>query len=284
MCNTSQYNKSYIAMKPLHLRQKSIAQPVWVVLCVLGLNPSAALAQETQPGSKGPQNTTKLGLGLSLNDEGHKGLGVKTTLLPALQIQTPRFSLRGTSAELMVTDPTNQDFSVNLRVDALLQGYKSSDAPIFAGMATRKPSVLLGVGAKFMTPVGQLWLEAGNDVTGNSKGLRTEIGLGWKIDSSSGLGKWSLTPYISAQSNSAKLANYYYGVAASEAAAGRPAYDAGSTTNFNLGVSAATDLTPSLSLVLGARYRGFGSGIRQSPLMDSAGGLSGSASLLYRLY
>jgi outer membrane scaffolding protein for murein synthesis (MipA/OmpV family) len=49
-------------------------------------------------------------------------------------------------------------------------------------------------------------------------------------------------------------------------------------------MSAMTDLTPSLSLVLGARYRGYGAAIRQSPLVDSGGGLSGNASILYRLY
>lgn len=229
-------------------------------------------------------SAARAGLGLAVSDEGYKGLGFKTMLLPGLQVQTPRFSLRGTSAEYTVTDPSNADFSVNLRVDALLQGYKASDAPIFAGMASRKPSVLLGLGAKFLTPVGQLWLETGADATGNSKGLRTEVGLGWRIATDSALGKWSLTPYVSAQNNSAKLVNYYYGVTGAEAAAGRPAYEVGSATNFNIGMSAMTDLTPSLSLVLGARYRGYGAAIRQSPLVDSGGGFSGNASILYRLY
>lgn len=231
-----------------------------------------------------PDNTTKVGLGLLLSDEGYKGLGVKTKLIPALHIQTLRFSVQGTSAEYVVTDPAKQDFSVNLRADVLLQGYKSSDAPIFTGMATRKPSMLLGAGTQFLTPVGQVWLEAGMDALGNSKGLRTEVGLGWRMDSNTAMGKWSLTPYISAQSNNARLVNYYYGVTAVEAAAGRAAYEAGAATNFNIGMSASTELTPYLSLVLGARYRGYGSSIRQSPLIDSAGGLSGTASVLYRLY
>jgi MipA family protein len=250
-----------------------------ISLCSTVLLSGAAWAQ------RGPQESSlRVGLGLAVNDEGYKGLGFKTTLLPAVQVQSSRFSLRGTSAEFIVTDPANQNFSINLRADALLQGYKASDAPIFAGMDTRRPSLLVGVGTKFLTPVGQLWLEAGTDVTGNSKGLRTEVGLGWRIDTSTALGKWSLTPYVSAQNNSAKLVNYYYGVPATEVAAGRPAYDAGNSTNFNIGLSAMTEFTPNLSLVLGARYRGYGASIRQSPLIDSSGGLSGNASLTYRLY
>lgn len=228
-----------------------------------------------------PQTSTlKLGLGLVASDDGYKGLGIKTTVIPGLSVQTPRFSLRGTSAELVVTNPANTDFSVNLRADLLMQGYKASDAAIFNGMSNRKPSLLVGVGAKVMTAIGQVWVEAGADATGNSKGLRTEAGIGWRT----ALGDWTVAPYVSAQHNSAKLVNYYYGVTAAEAAAGRPAYDAGAATNFNLGVSASTDISPSLSLVLGARYRAYGSSIRQSPLIDSSGGVSGTASLLYRIY
>ena len=56
------------------------------------------------------------------------------------------------------------------------------------------------------------------------------------------------------------------------------------SSDLNLGVSASTDLSPSLSLVLGARYRAYGASIRQSPLIDSSGSVSGTASLLYRIY
>jgi MipA family protein len=261
-------------MKPLDFCVATVlmASALWVM-------PASVSAQDNAA-----EGTVKLGLGLVLSDEGYKGVGIKTRAIPALQIQTSRFNLRGTSAEFIVTDPANKDFSINLRADLLLQGYKSADAAVFNGMANRNPSVLLGVGSKFLTPIGQLWLEAGGDASGNSKGFRTEAGLGWRIATNSALGNWAFTPYVSAQYNSAKLANYYYGVTAAEAIAGRPAYEAGGTTNFNLGLSASTDITNNLSLILGARYRAYGAGIRQSPLVDSAGGVSGTASVLYRLY
>jgi outer membrane scaffolding protein for murein synthesis (MipA/OmpV family) len=87
------------------------------------------------------ENSSKIGLGLMLNNEGYKGLGLKSTLIPAFQIQTQRFSLRGTSAEYVLTDPAHANYSINLRADLLLQGYKDSDAAIFTGMARRKPSL-----------------------------------------------------------------------------------------------------------------------------------------------
>ena len=224
----------------------------------------------------------RLGLGVIPSDEGYKGIGLKTSLLPAVQIQTPRFSLRGTSAEFMVTNPENQTFSVNLRADLLLQGYKAADGAIFTGMARRDPSLLVGVGIKYTTPVGQFWAETGVDATGNSKGMRSEVGVGWRFNTDSALGKWTFTPYVSAQLNNAKLTNYYFGVSKSEATANRPAYQAGSATNLNAGISAVTQLTPSVSMLLGARYRHYGESIRQSPLVDSNGAISGNLSLLYR--
>jgi MipA family protein len=251
---------------------------LWPALAVLALGAAGVTGASAQ--IRPQTSSLKLGLGLVASDDGYKGLGIKTTVIPGLSVQTPRFSLRGTSAELVVTNPANSDFSVNLRADLLMQGYKASDAPIFTGMANRKPSLLLGVGAKAMTPVGQVWLEAGADASGNSKGLRTEVGIGWRT----ALGDWNLSPYVSAQYNNAKLVNYYYGVTPAEAAANRPAYDAGASTNVNLGLSASTDISPSLSLVLGARYRAYGASIRQSPLIENSGSLSGTASLLYRLY
>lgn len=287
-CNAklvTNFNKSHQRIKSQstvkHLHNRSLAALVALATAVGAL---WALSAGVHAQTTAPDSSVKLGLGLIINDDGYQGMGIKTRVLPALGVQTSRFSLRGTSAELVVTDPAKTDFSVNLRADLLLQGYKESDGPIFAGMARRKPSLLLGAGTKFATPVGQVWLEAGADVTGNSKGYRSEIGLGWRIPTSSLAGNWTLSPYVSAQVNSARLADYYYGVTAAEAIANRPAYQAGVTTNFNIGLSASTDLTSNLSLVLGARYRAYGSGIRQSPLMDSAGGLSGTASVLYRLY
>jgi outer membrane protein len=254
---------------------KSIASTC--IACAFLAAPIEALAQ-----AKVSDTNYGIGLGVIPSDEGYKGIGLKTTLIPAVRIQTPRFSLRGTSAEFIVTNPENQAFSVNLRADLLLQGYKAADGTIFTGMSRRDPSLLVGVGVKYTTPVGQFWAETGVDATGNSKGMRSEVGVGWRISTDSAIGKWTFSPYLSAQLNNAKLTNYYFGVSNSEATASRPAYQAGSATNLNLGVSAVTNLTPSVSLLIGARYRYYGESIRLSPLVDSKGSIGGNVSLLYR--
>jgi outer membrane scaffolding protein for murein synthesis (MipA/OmpV family) len=124
-------------MSQLNL-SKSIASTC--IACAIFVAPIAAQAQ-----AKVPDTNYGIGLGVIPSDEGYKGIGLKTTLIPAVRIQTPRFSLRGTSAEFIVTNPENQAFSVNLRADLLLQGYKAADGAIFTGMSRRDPSLLVGV-------------------------------------------------------------------------------------------------------------------------------------------
>ncbi|MEI2813314.1 MAG: MipA/OmpV family protein [Burkholderiaceae bacterium] len=165
---------------------KSIASTC--IACAFLAAPIEALAQ-----AKVSDTNYGIGLGVIPSDEGYKGIGLKTTLIPAVRIQTPRFSLRGTSAEFLVTNPANKAFSVNLRADLLLQGYKAADGAVFTGMSRRDPSLLLGVGVKYTTPVGQFWAETGVDATGNSKGMRSEVGVGWRISTDSAIGKWTFS-------------------------------------------------------------------------------------------
>ena len=80
---------------------KSIASTC--IACAFLAAPISALAQ-----AKVPDTNYGIGLGVIPSDEGYKGIGLKTTLIPAVRIQTPRFSLRGTSAEFIVTNPENQ--------------------------------------------------------------------------------------------------------------------------------------------------------------------------------
>ena len=171
---------------------KSIASTC--IACAFLAAPIEALAQ-----AKVSDTNYGIGLGVIPSDEGYKGIGLKTTLIPAVRIQTPRFSLRGTSAEFLVTNPANKAFSVNLRADLLLQGYKAADGAVFTGMSRRDPSLLVGVGVKYTTPVGQFWAETGVDATGNSKGMRSEVGVGWRISTDSAIGKWTFSPCLSAQ-------------------------------------------------------------------------------------
>jgi len=46
--------------------------------------------------------------------------------------------------------------------------------------------------------------------------MRSEVGVGWRISTDSAIGKWTFSPYLSAQLNNAKLTNYYFGVAAAK--------------------------------------------------------------------
>ena len=57
------------------------------IACAFLAAPLTAQAQ-----AKVPDTHYGIGLGVIPSDEGYKGIGLKTTLIPAVRIQTPRFS------------------------------------------------------------------------------------------------------------------------------------------------------------------------------------------------
>ena len=63
---------------------KSIASTC--IACAFLAAPIEALAQ-----AKVSDTNYGIGLGVTTSDEGYKGIGLKTTLIPAVRIQTPRF-------------------------------------------------------------------------------------------------------------------------------------------------------------------------------------------------
>ena len=70
------------------------------------------------------------------------------------------------------------------------------------------------------------------DVGSASRGYEARLGYGYEWRS----GPWSLRPDVSVSWRDAKLNNYYYGVRANEAIAGRAAYAPGAGTQAQLGL------------------------------------------------
>ena len=64
--------------------------------------------------------------------------------------------------------------------------------------------------------------------------------------------------------------DYYYGVRASEALPGRPAYSAGSATHVELGLRSTYTWAPQHNVYLDLSATRLGSGARHSPLVDSS--------------
>lgn len=143
-------------------------------------------------------------------------------------------------------------------------GYEPGDAPILNGMRERKDSFWAGGKMTWRTGVVDVSAELLADVGGKSKGRRANLSLEktWHI------GDFMLTPRVGAAWVDKKYVDYYYGVAADEARAGRAAYkgDSGVNAEFGLRGIYVVDKHHSMFLDVGATK--FSKKIKDSPLVD----------------
>jgi len=146
-------------------------------------------------------------------------------------------------------------------------GYEAGDAPILNGMRERKSGFWAGARAIWRTGVVDVSAEVLADATRNSKGRRANLGLEktWRIGQ-----HLMVTPRVGAAWVDKKYVDYYYGVAADEARAGRPAYvgESGVNAEFGLRGTYVVDAHHSLFLDLGVTR--LSKKIKDSPLVDRA--------------
>ena len=82
------------------------------------------------------------------------------------------------------------------------------------------------------------------------------------------IGAVALVPTLAYTYWDENRSDYYFGVRRDEAREGRPAYSLDGTSNWSAGLFAAADVTPSIFLMLGAKYFIYDDDIADSPIVD----------------
>jgi len=152
-----------------------------------------------------------------------------------------------------------------------MEGFASDDVPeSMIGMAKRSAGDDLGVAVRYRLGAGAVYGEAMQNVSDESDG--SELRLGYRYEgwwSGPHFGRFRWRPYVTLAWRDAKLNNYYYGVRPEEATTERPAYEAGSGLNVELGALAAYRLTQSWQVLAGLGVTRWSSGVRGSPVVDA---------------
>jgi len=217
-----------------------------------------------------------LGLGVGMERKPYTGYDNKTQVLPLLFFENKYVRVLGLGAEFKLTSAGPVSFALRLRYSP--DGYRESDAPILAGMDKRKSALLAGGAATWRTGLGILSAEALGDVSGASKGSQFKLGY----DKPFRLGRFNVTPHVAAVWLDRKTVDYYYGVTAAEARVGRAQYDGRSTGNTELGVRTGYALAPNQIVTLDVGTTLYGSGIKNSPLVDRSSQTSVRLGYVYR--
>src|SRR5436190_18900712 len=204
---------------------RNVRPPRVFVACALALSAAAAppaaatsdfLADTTGRGSAG------WGIVSAFEQWPSRGGGVRIDLMPLYLYEGEHLYLHSYRAGLKF------DFGSDKRAAAFLS-HRFESFPVervpasLAGMSTRVPETDFGLSYEQRLAWGHGFVEILHDVSNNSDGTEGRLGAAtewWR-------GRLMLAPYFMLSARDARLNDYYYGVNASEAAAGRPAYRPG---------------------------------------------------------
>ena len=229
-----------------------------VVLMATLTASGACLAQMPAP------QETQWGLGLagSVRQRPYRDDDVDKRVLPLPFVDSTWFRVAGTGIDLKL--PSAGALTFALRATYQFAGYDSGDAPILAGLADRKSSAWLGAAVAWHDPMADISLEGLADASGHSNGQQWRL----TVERAFQMGALELRPRVSATWLDSKYVDYYFGVRADEAIAGRPQYDGSSTFEEQLGLRTSYRLDRHQSMFVDLSATHLGDSITNSPLVD----------------
>ncbi|MHB1199112.1 MAG: MipA/OmpV family protein [Polaromonas sp.] len=204
-----------------------------------------------------------LGLVTGIALSPYRDVGTRYDLLPLYLYEGERLFLRANRVGAKLLSGARQQ--LDWFVERRLEGFPTTRLPAsLAGMAPRDSGIDMGLSYRFHQPWGTLQAELVRDAGNTSQG--SEFRLGYSYDWRSG--PWTLRPSLSVAVRDAKLNNYYYGVPASEATPGRPAYAPGAGVNTTAGLHGSYALSQRWRLLAGVSATVLGRQIKNSPIVQ----------------
>jgi MipA family protein len=226
---------------------------------------SASAWADTPPATTAtttPASSWGAGVLVSTEMSPYQGVGSEAKVWPLLQFENDWVRIAGPSADLKLYN--QGPLALALRARYADTGYEASDSAFLAGMAERKSSFWLGAKADWRMPEVQFSAEWLADASGHSKGQQLKL----VAEKAMQVGVVGVVPRVGLVWQDRKYVDYHFGVSASEALAGRPAYAGKAALSTELGVRLLHRLAPQQSVFLDLSATALGSSIKDSPLVD----------------
>lgn len=206
-----------------------------------------------------------LGIGALMEDEGYRGVGYEINPNPVLYVNTERFRFIANQADYEVIQ--SDAFILSVKAEARFDGFEEDDDAYFEGMEDRDGGLYGGLRAEYKTGYGNLVGEYVTELAGDSNGSYGSVGAYWIADLPVG----ELVPKVAVEYYSSDYTGYYYGVQSQDANPERPEYSPGSAINYDFGVDYVVDFAEHHKIISSAKYRAYGSDVKDSPLIDASG-------------
>ncbi len=159
-------------------------------------------------------------------------------------------------------------------------GYSPVDGPRLGGLARRKNSVEGGPTFDWDLGVFQLSVSLMTDLTGSSRGNSARFYAYRELVTGPSL---KLGAFAGLDRLGSKTANYFFGVAPSEATLNRASFQTGSAINSTAGFDGRYRLSERYSVLFGAQTTRLGGGLAHSPIVESRQGTLGWLGLGWNL-
>ncbi|MFC3031956.1 MipA/OmpV family protein [Pseudoalteromonas fenneropenaei] len=229
-----------------------------------------AFGASFQTNAEPSKSSLQWGIGVALlaENEGYKGVGVDTQIVPAVMLKYGNFSLLGPRLNYQFGQWGDLVFSAQgkFRFD----GYEAEDDEVFAAMAEREMSFDVGLEVEYDSNWGDFSLAYSKDISTTHRGYDFGVSYALPFQVKQGL----VAPFVSANYMSSELVDYYYGVKLDEANLWRHAYQADSSWGWEFGIRSDWMFASHHMIKADVSYRVFGAEIKDSPLVDSSGGVN----------
>lgn len=204
-----------------------------------------------------------------------RGADVTASALPYAYGDWGRFYARVDTLGIKMLPLASGHLELAARVST--EGFKSRKTA-YPAAEDRSSPLPIGAGTFQRTAVGGIFAYAMHDP--QSGGQFAELNWAGQLD----LGAVKLYPQLGVQYRSADYVRHLYGVTAAQSVAtGLQAYQPGSSLMPMATLHASMPLSGPWSLQLQARYRWLDDAVRQSPLINQTGQVSGLAAVTYTL-
>lgn len=185
--------------------------------------------------------------------------------IPAISYIGDRVQVLGLTARCGILDWG--DFALAATANYRFGAYSEKDSFYLQGMGNRKDTILGGLALQYKLAEG-FKLSAGydHDLLDRTGGGIGRIGLekAFQYD------LLTISPQISLDWLTDKLAGYEYGVSAAQARTDRPVYHPGDAVNFEVGVALFRELYKNWQIILSSSVVFLPSNLKASPIVDQS--------------
>jgi outer membrane protein len=181
-----------------------------------------------------PRSKNLYGIGVAVLPKTSGSEDFRVLALPIINANYgDRFYINALQAGVWLLDSNDKRLRFGIATQARF-GWDADDGKLTRGMNDRDFTVDLGPTVRWQTDYGTFNAQWGFDVGGASNGQTVELQYIKNLIRGS---KFKLNGILGATWNNNKFNDYYFGVGANETSQFRPAYSAGSGTEFKVGVN-----------------------------------------------